>query len=251
MLHLNSTFSKTMAFVMLMFLTIGQSTALPMDTKAGDTSSFRTTKKYSLQTEDVFPVFFWASEKDAVQLNKDHTVPYNSGDHYLQPMYHQKMYDRRPECWLCEVTLHDETAARAEAPVIFMPEVNPSSEHKKNFVMENGIGIAKTVLTYKVSTDSKQKTTSESLAMDFPTGRLKKNPKELYVSCKVAPIEPDDMTAFGRSPSTSSAGPRKFPPNSESGSVDESIPPPVKQPSASTLDLQTFGKKPSYPTGAR
>ncbi|KAJ3772743.1 hypothetical protein FB446DRAFT_35145 [Lentinula raphanica] len=100
MLHLNSTFSKTMAFVMLMFLTIGQSTALPMDTKAGDTSSFRTTKKYSFQTEGVFPVFFWASEEDAVQLNKDHTVPYNSGDHYLQPMYHQKMYDRQPKCWL-------------------------------------------------------------------------------------------------------------------------------------------------------
>ncbi|KAJ3829621.1 hypothetical protein F5880DRAFT_1502180 [Lentinula raphanica] len=239
-----------MAFVMLMFLTIGQSTALPLDnTKAVDTS-FRTTKKYPLQTKGAFPVFFWASEEKAFQLNQDHIVLFNSDHHYLQPMYYEKMYDRQPGCWLCKVTLH-ETAARAEAPLIFMPEVNPSSEHKKNFVMENGIGIAKTVLTYKVSTDSKQKTTSESLAMDFPTGRLKKNPKELYVSCKVAPIEPDDMTAFGRSPSTSSAGPRKFPPNSESGSVDESIPPPVKQPSASTLDLQTFGKKPSYPTGAR
>ncbi|KAJ3976695.1 hypothetical protein EV361DRAFT_248904 [Lentinula raphanica] len=117
MLHLNSAFSKTMAFVMLMFLTIGQSTALPLDnTKAVDTS-FRTTKKYPLQTKGAFPVFFWASEEKAFQLNQDHIVLFNSDHHYLQPMYYEKMYDRQPGCWLCKVTLH-ETAARAEAPLV-------------------------------------------------------------------------------------------------------------------------------------
>ncbi|KAJ3737607.1 hypothetical protein DFJ43DRAFT_1148732 [Lentinula guzmanii] len=220
MSFISLVFSKFFALLVLLTAAVIEVDAVPIFPNAPSATTVHSSAvRVKFPPDDAVTVgYLWVPKEQALELRKTHIFTFElTKDEYLPRLYAKRPMHGQEQYWLCTVSIEEKivTQAHANRQLITMPntQVNPSKEARKKYVEANGDDLTTTILLYTASTGPHTGQAPSTFgAVDFPTGRLKQNARELYVSCvdpktsvdlAAARVPPDDMEAFGVPPKSS------------------------------------------------